>query len=83
MNVKYFSVFDKKAISFGQVFPSHTLGTAERSFSESINSPDSPHGKYPSDFALYLIFELDDDTGIIVQTYEPPQLVSEALSLVS
>lgn len=83
MNVKYFSVYDKKTLTFGQLFPAQTMGAAERSFSESINNqPDSMASKYPDDYALYLHFEFDDESGIISQRHEPPQLVVEALALI-
>lgn len=83
MDIKYFAIFDSKAQMFGGVFPSHTLGSAERSLKESVSNPDSTHAKYPDDFSLYLLFELDDETGIISKTYEPPQLVVQASALVS
>lgn len=82
MILKYFSVFDKKANLFGPVFSSHTLGSAERSLKESMSNPDSPHGKYPDDFSLYHLFDFDDETGLIVDTHEPPLLVVHASALV-
>ena len=81
MNVQYFSVWDKKARSFGQLFPAQTPGSAERSFADNINSPDSMAGKYPDDFALFLVFEFDDDSGTVVNKFEPPQLICEASAL--
>jgi len=83
MKTIYFSVRDVKSENFGQLFPSATRGTAERSFQESLKSPDSIAGKYPSDFALYAIFVFDDESGLVVERFEPPQLVVEATSLVS
>lgn len=83
MKTSYFAIYDKKANTFGQLFPSHTHGTAERSFKESINNPDSPHGRYPDDFALYHILDLDDDIGQVIETFEPPQLVVQAIQLTS
>lgn len=81
MKIQYFAIYDKKANSFGQLFPSHTFGTAERSFKESMMNPDSPHGKYPDDFALYHILDYEDDTGIVIDSYEPPVLVVQAVQL--
>lgn len=81
MIMKYFAVYDKKALSYGQLFPSNTLGTAERAFSESVRNPESPHNKHPGDFALYLIFDFDVDDGVVTKLYEPPQLVVEAAAL--
>lgn len=83
MRVKYFSVYDKKTQTFGQLFPAATIGAAERSFSESINNqPDSMAAKYPDDFALYLHCEFDDESGSIVERHDPPQLVVDAFILV-
>lgn len=83
MIVKYFAVYDKKAQGFGNVFPSHTLGSAERSLRESVTNKDSPHSKYPDDYNLFHMFDFDDESGLIVETFEPPQLVCEASALVS
>lgn len=82
MKISYFAIFDVKANSFGQMFPSQTLGTAERAFSESVKNPDSPHAKHPDDFYLYHILDLDDDTGTVLATYEPPNLVVRATQLI-
>lgn len=81
--IPYFAIFDDKTQSFGPMFPAVTPGAAERSFRESMANPDSPHGKYPEDFALYRILDLDDAQGVVDKTYEPPQLVVRATQLVS
>ena len=83
MIIKYFSIYDKKAVQFGPVFSSHTPGSAERSFRDAMTNPDAPYGKYPDDFALYEIFEFDDEKGIIVSTHEPPLLLVEGHALVN
>jgi len=92
MRISYFAVFDKKAKLFGQAFPSVTRGTAERSFTESLKNPESQHGKYPDDFALYRLFDLDDQTGVVLndiddinETSSPPVpiLIVEASTLVN
>lgn len=82
MKMSYFSIYDDKAQSFGQMFPSQTLGTAERAFSESIKNPESPHAKHPADFSLYHILDLDDETGHVLESYEPPNLVVRATQLI-
>lgn len=83
MIINYYAIYDKKAVGYGQVFPSQTPGTAERAFRESINNKDSQHFKYPDDFALYVVFEFDDELGTITKTFEPPQLIVEGSALVS
>lgn len=82
MNVSYFSVYDKKTTTYGQLFPASTAGSAERSFFESINNDaNSLVGKYPDDFALYRVFEFDDESGQVIQNHYPPQLIVEAIDL--
>lgn len=81
MIVSYFSVWDKKARAFGQLFPSNTKGSAERSFADNVNSSDSTANKYPEDFTLFQICDFDDDSGSIANCYEPPLLICEATAL--
>lgn len=81
--VPYFAIFDDKSQSFGPLFPAPTPGAAERSLRESMANPDSPHGRYPEDFALYRILDLDEFQGTVLETYEPPQLVVRASNLVT
>lgn len=82
MKISYFAIYDDKGQSFGQMFPSQTLGTAERAFQESLNNPESIHAKHPEDFSLYHILDLDDDTGHVLESFEPPNLVVRATQLV-
>lgn len=81
MKTSYFAIYDKKANSFGQLFPSNTHGTAERSFKDALDNPESPYGKYPDDFALYHIMDIDDESGYIIESFEPPRLVVQATQL--
>lgn len=78
----YYSIWDKKARQFGQLFPSNTPGTAERSFQDALRNPDAPYSRYPDDFALFVHFEFDDESGLVTNRHEPPQLVVEASALV-
>lgn len=83
MKVLYFSVWDKKAQSFGQLYPAPTPGAAERMFAQSLKDPNSMAGQYPQDFALFQMCEYDDVTGSVVQASFPPQLIVEAVALVA
>lgn len=84
MNVQYYSIYDKKAQVFGQLFPAPTVGSAERLFTDTVNgSTDNLVSKYPSDFALYQHFEFDDSSGLIIDRFEPPRLIVEAMAVVS
>lgn len=83
MDSRYFSIYDKKARIYGQLFPSHTPGTAERSVRELMANPETPMSKFPDDFALYEVCTFDDESGAILHQHEPPLLIVEASSLVS
>lgn len=83
MKIRYFSIYDKKALQFGPLFPAPTPGAAERSLRDAMQNPDAPYGKYPDDFALYEVLLFDDEQGIIDSTNEPALLVVQASSLVS
>lgn len=82
MKISYFSIYDKKAMLFSQLFPSPTLGSAERSFQESINNPETSHHKYPSDYALYHCFDFDDSVASMIVSHDPPFFVVEGSQLV-
>lgn len=83
MITKYFAIYDKKSQHYSQLFPAPTFGAAERSFRDLVSQPDSQHSKYPDDFALYYILELDDEEASVTSVASPPQLVTEASALVS
>lgn len=83
MKINYFSVFDKKAGSFSQLYAATTPGVAERAFQQTVSDPQSMVSKYPDDYALYQILSLDDESGYVVERFEPPQFVCEARSLVT
>lgn len=83
MKIQYFSVFDDKSKLFSPCFPSQTYGTAERSLRETVRTPDTQPAKYPEDFALYHCFDFDDETGYVVESYEPPVLICRASDLVN
>lgn len=79
MIVNYYSVYDKKSVSFGNLFPAPTHGTAERNVSEAM-TPDSQFRKYSSDFALYHHGTFDTESGIFEHVV-PPLLLVELSSL--
>lgn len=81
MKIRHFSIYDKKAQTFGQVFPSHSFGTAERELKSAISNTETQIAKYPDDFALYYHFEFDGETGDISDLQVPPQLIVEASAL--
>lgn len=59
-----FSVKDNK-VGFGEPFTAPSEGLAIRSFGEQASNTDTPLTKYPEDFELYKIGEIDTETGEI------------------
>lgn len=64
MKLNYYAIFDSKTKLYGQLFPAHTHGAAERSFNELINNSETQQSKYSEDFSLYFITEFDDELAI-------------------
>lgn len=75
-----YSVFDKKAISFGPLFTAENDDVAKRSVAGSIGS-DTLLAFAPGDFSLYCLGEYDTDTGS-VSGFSPVNFVCEVLSLI-
>lgn len=84
MKVHYVAVYDKKAQVFGQLFPANTLGSAERMFADTVNSGSNDNlvSKHPDDFALFHLFDFDDNNALLIDVNSPPRLVVEASQLV-
>lgn len=83
MIINHYSIFDKKALHYGATFGSPTHGSAERMLRDSVNQPDSIHSKHPDDFALYFVFQFDDESGSVLAPDHPPLLIAEASALTS
>lgn len=60
MILQIFTVYDQKAESYLPPFYDKTKGSAIRSFSETVNTPDHQFNKYPEDFTLFLLGSYDD-----------------------
>lgn len=73
---KVFAVYDLKAGQYLPLFQANTYGVAERSFGEAVNSKDHQFSKYPEDYRLMHLGDLDTESGLI----EPcqPVLVATA-----
>lgn len=85
MIVKYFSVYDKKALVFGAMFAAPSVGSAERMLTSTVNDKASEQNlvaQYPEDFALYQMFDFDDSSGTVSEAFVPPRLILEALAVV-
>lgn len=78
--LKLFSVRDLKAATYGQLISLPNRAVAMRTFQEWTRNPDSFFAKYPNDFELFELGELDQVTGRIT-VYETPDYVVRAADL--
>lgn len=65
MKHKFFSVHDVVARSFIPPFTLPNEDMALRTFVDCANDQSHAFGKHPTDYALYMIGEFDDETGEI------------------
>lgn len=63
MKVKLVAVLDQVSGVYDGPVPTHNEGTALRNFTQMCLNPESPMGKNPSDFSLWLVGEWNDATG--------------------
>lgn len=71
--MKLFSVFDRKAVTWGPPMQFKTDELARRSGVTLLKSGDSEIAKFPEDFDLYYVGTFDDDNGLL--TGDTPRLV--------
>jgi len=59
-------IFDRKAQSFVEISATEHLGVAARLFTEAVNTKsESPIYKWPNDFELYHLGNVDTETGAL------------------
>jgi len=73
--LKLFAIRDLKAATYGQIISLPTRAVATRTFSEWTRNPDSFFAKYPHDFELFELGELDQVTGRITLLDTPDYVV--------
>lgn len=76
MTIHYYSIYDRKAKSFGELlsFPSCEKEAAKRWFRDIVlnNDPKNYIAKYPEDFDLYYIGFFDKSSGEFVSEVADP-----------
>lgn len=73
--MKIFSIFDKKISANSFVFTAVHSAQAIRSLHQALTDPKSEIAKYPTDFALYELGEIDMSTGRITPCDHPKLLI--------
>ncbi|UOK21021.1 nonstructural protein [Chifec microvirus UA13_18] len=81
MKQKCFAIYDVKAESYGIPFFAATNGLAVRSFMQLCEDSNSMVFKYPEDFTLYCIGEIDLFNGDFVLTAKPVYILNGATAL--
>lgn len=76
MLLEVVSIYDSKLGAYSQPSFVASIGVAVRSFSDQVNSPQSPMNAHPEDYELFHIGKFDDvtaelislgDTGLVVE----------------
>lgn len=80
MQMKIFSIRDKKAQAFQTPWYKNSMGEAERDFQTACNDEKSFLNKYPQDFDLYYLGQIDLNSGQF-ETLDSPEHVVSAFQL--
>lgn len=69
--MKLFSVYDSKGESYSAPFSERTHETARRAFMVAVRDKETPVGRFPDDFALFVVGSFDENTGVITPATAP------------
>lgn len=76
-----YSIYDRKAAYYLPVFTMRSHADAQRQFTEIVTSSDTPVSKYPADYDLVCLGQINLETGQIVPTYPCETLINGLVSL--
>nr|QJB20245.1 MAG: nonstructural protein [Microvirus sp.] len=76
-----YSIYDRKAAYYLPVFTMRSHADAERQFTEIVTASETPVAKYPADYDLICLGEIDLETGRITPTYPVETLVNGLVTL--
>lgn len=60
---KLFTIYDSKAESYSNPVYLNSTGLAVRTFSDSVQDPDSPFAQHPGDYTLFELGTYDDSNS--------------------
>lgn len=75
MRLHIYAVHDRAVNAYLQPFYCRSSGEAIRSFTEAVNDPNKPFGKYATDYALFNFGEFDDVSGSFL-VHDPVRVIS-------
>lgn len=78
---KLYSIYDRKAAYYLPVFQMRSHADAERQFSEIVTNSDTPISKYPADYDLVCIGEINLESAQIVPNYPCEALINGLVAL--
>lgn len=82
MKHQIFAVFDSAADAYMNPFFLPSKGMAIRSFSDSVNTPDSTLSKHPADYTLFHLGEWTDESAGF-DLFPGPRSLGVAIEFVS
>ena len=82
MILQIFSIYDTKAESFNPPVYLTSPGLAIRSFSDSVQNPESQFAQHPEDYTLFQIGSWDDQTSKF-ELLSTPKSLHVAIEFVS
>ena len=60
---KIFTIYDSKAESYSNPVYLNSTGLAVRTFSDSVQDPESPFAQHPADYTLFELGTYDDSNA--------------------
>lgn len=82
MNIRLYSIYDIKSLTYAPPYVAATDGVAVRMLKELVDDNNNMVGRHPADFKLYCIALFDDQRGLVL-AQQPPEHVVDAIALVS
>lgn len=76
-----YSIYDRKAQYYLPVFTMRSHADALRQFADIVTASDTPVSKYPADYDLVCLGQMNLETGQIAPTYPCETLINGLVSL--
>lgn len=64
MNVRAYSIYDRKALLYTAPFYQVNDSAAIRALVDAVSDPSSAYGRHPEDYVLYYVGWFDDNSGL-------------------
>lgn len=82
MNVKAYTLYDVKSLTYSQPFFAPTHGAAIRIVQDVANDMNTAIGRHPNDYVLYCVGGFDDQTSVL-NHLDPREHVIDVAALVT